>query len=348
MKLVFTKLETPATEIKVAFDGVNYKSYNVDEIKSTGYIPFTEADCPDLTKVKIQGKFSTLGSVEVNKSVELERGEGGESGISCTFERDVFEEVTYYCFAQDNDGNGEIEDNELHSNAHVWVKELTPNAKLEPFVTYEFSPGIPDTSDSLVSIHTIYPEDEDFAKLNDDKSGLSAGWINEDGEEVIDTVTYLRYPEGDLTETEKVGTETVTEVITEIQEEPTITKSGQTVADVGKAFKTVRTYTSVGISPKITSVNSDFLKEHFDDNYIDDYGSIENGTVLKPINLLISNDNLMWDSNGAIALFVPLEVGDVISDKIESCSGYQTSGSLIPRVFDSANNILHCFMERPM
>ena len=51
MKLVFTKLETPATEIKVAFDDVNYKSYNVD-----------------LTKIKIQGKLSTLGSVEVKKN----------------------------------------------------------------------------------------------------------------------------------------------------------------------------------------------------------------------------------------------------------------------------------------
>ena len=99
MKLVFTKLETPATEIKVAFDDVNYKSYNVDEIKTNGFISFTEEECPDLTKVKIQGKFSTLGSVEVKKTVELERGEG-EAGISYTYEKDVFEEreVTYYCF----------------------------------------------------------------------------------------------------------------------------------------------------------------------------------------------------------------------------------------------------------
>ena len=101
-------------------------------------------------------------------------------------------------------------------------------------ITYEFSPGIPDTSDSLLSIHTIYLGNEDFVKLNDDKSGLFVVWINEDGEEVIDTVTYLRYPEGDLTGTSlvkvKVGTETVTEVITEIQEEPTITENGQTIA----------------------------------------------------------------------------------------------------------------------
>ncbi len=33
MKLVFTKLETSAKEIKVTFDGVTYKSYNVEELK---------------------------------------------------------------------------------------------------------------------------------------------------------------------------------------------------------------------------------------------------------------------------------------------------------------------------
>ena len=44
---------------------------------------------------------------------------------------------------------------------------------------------------------------------------LFSGRINEDGEEEMDTVTCLRYPEGDLTGTSlvKVGTETVTEVI---------------------------------------------------------------------------------------------------------------------------------------
>ena len=86
MKLVFTKLETPATEIKAAFDDVNYKSYNVDEIKTNGFISFTEEECPDLSKVKIQGKFSTLGSVEVKKAVALERGKGG-AGISYTYEK---------------------------------------------------------------------------------------------------------------------------------------------------------------------------------------------------------------------------------------------------------------------
>ena len=246
MKIKFTKLPTNDGIIKVSLDGGDsFKDYNVADIHESG-IPLE--DNQDYEKIQIQAPANILKNLNVVSSVKVEGGEGGESGVSYTFEKDIFEEreVTYYCFAQDNDGNGEIEDNELHSNAHIWVKELTPNAKLEPFVTYEVSPGIPDTSDSLVSIHTIYPRDEAFAKLNDDKSGLFAGWKNEYGEEVIDTVTYLRYPEGDLTGTSlvkvKVGTETVTEIITEIQDEPTITENGQTVADEGKAFKSVNVF----------------------------------------------------------------------------------------------------------
>ena len=234
MKIKFTKLPTNDDTIKVSLDGgQSFTDYNVADVHESG-IPLE--DNQDYEKIQIQVPANILKNLNVVSSVKVEGGEGGESGVSYTFEKDIFEEreVTYYCFAQDNDGNGEIEDNELHSNFHIWVKELTPNAKLEPFVTYELSPGIPDTSDSLLSIHTIYLGNEDFVKLNDDKSGLFVVWINEDGEEVIDTVTYLRYPEGDLTGTSlvkvKVGTETVTEVITEIQEEPTITENGQTIA----------------------------------------------------------------------------------------------------------------------
>ena len=244
MKIKFTKLPTNDGTIKISLDGgQSFTDYNVADVHESG-IPL--ADSQDYEKIQIQAPANILKNLNVVSSVKVEGVEGGESGVSYTFEKDIFEEreVTYYCFAQDNDGNGEIEDNELHSNFHIWVKELTPNAKLEPFVTYELSPGIPDTSDSLLSIHTIYPGNEDFVKLNDDKSGLFVVWINEDGEEVIDTVTYLRYPEGDLTGTSlvkvKVGTETVTEVITEIQEEPTITENGQTIADEGKAFKSVK------------------------------------------------------------------------------------------------------------
>ena len=65
MKLVFTKLETTESEIKVSFDGVNYKPYNVADIKSTGYLSFTEEECPDLTKIKVRGKLVSIGSIEV-------------------------------------------------------------------------------------------------------------------------------------------------------------------------------------------------------------------------------------------------------------------------------------------
>lgn len=325
MKLVFTKLETPATEIKVAFDGVNYKSYNVDEIKSTGYIQFTEKECPDLTKVKIQGKFSTLGSVEVNKAVELERGEGGESGISCTFEKDVFEErevtTTYYCFAFDNNNNGEItNDDNVPENWHIWLKdEISENAV--PFTTN--NPGIPksalsldfyrDTDIVLDESKTVLVNDWDVKNQNyvrypdgdfiddenantyycfaydadnngeideDEQYYYTHYWLKDEISENADVFRcnfngmpetaedfyqdsvkvwfknrdktiisifynypYIRYPEGDISETRiekvKVGTETVTEVITEIQEEPTITENGQTVAEEGKAFKSV-------------------------------------------------------------------------------------------------------------
>lgn len=237
MKLVFTKLETDATEIKVTFDGVNYKSYNVDKLRDIGYIQFTEKDCPDLTKVKIQGKFSTFNSIEVNKTIELEPGEGGESGISCTFEKDVFEEkeVTYYCFVYDSDSSGEIDDkDDIPQYYHIWLKgEISENA--EPFIS-EFA-GIPNSARYLESAWTYDPDtkvwfvDENTIGLIYDPDNPS----DDSGERLI------RYPEGDLVETEKVktGTENVTEVITEIQSNVPIKKSGLIIADEGKAFKSV-------------------------------------------------------------------------------------------------------------
>lgn len=244
MKIKFTKLPTTDGIIKISLDGGDsFKDYNIADIHESG-IPLE--DNQDYEKIQIQAPANILKNLNVVSSVKVEGGEGGESGVSYTFEKDIFEEreVTYYCFAPDDDGNGEIEDNELHRNVPIWVKEPTPNAKLEPFLNYELSPGILDTSDSLVSAYTIYPREEYFIKLNDDKSVLFSGRINEDGEEEMDTVTCLRYLEGDLTGTSlvKVGTETVTEIITEIQDEPTITENGQTVADEGKAFKSVNVF----------------------------------------------------------------------------------------------------------
>lgn len=40
MKLVFTTLEIPANTIQVSFDGVNYKSYEVENAKKWDYVYF--------------------------------------------------------------------------------------------------------------------------------------------------------------------------------------------------------------------------------------------------------------------------------------------------------------------
>jgi len=74
MKLVFTKLETDANEIGVTFNGTTWRPYNVADIKRTGYIEFTEEDCPDLTKIRVKGKFASFNSVEAVSDVELEQG----------------------------------------------------------------------------------------------------------------------------------------------------------------------------------------------------------------------------------------------------------------------------------
>lgn len=79
MKLVFTKLETDANEIKVTFDGSTWRPYSVADIKRTGYIEFSEEDCPDLTKIKIKGKFARFNSVESVSDVELEQGVASRS-----------------------------------------------------------------------------------------------------------------------------------------------------------------------------------------------------------------------------------------------------------------------------
>ena len=274
MKLVFTKLETPATEIKVAFDGVNYKSYNVDEIKSTGYISFTEKECPDLTKVKIQGKFSTLGSVEVNKAVELERGEGGESGISCTFEKDIFEErevtTTYYCFLFDGNGDGQITEDDKSDFSWApkfWVEGgLSENAKL--YRCYEDAPNsINDLELCSGPNEKLWFPNSGYNDYNVLAGSYDPDYPSDDGGE-----RWLRYPEGDFSETRfekvKVGTETVTEIITEIQDEPTITENGQTIADEGKAFKSFRTDIPIFDTMAINDDRTTYALVFFNESWI--------------------------------------------------------------------------------
>ena len=138
MKIKFTKLPTNDGTIKVSLDGgQSFTDYNVADVHESG---IRLEDNQDYEKIQIQAPPNTLKNLNAVPSVKVEGGDAGNSGVSYTFEKNIFEEreVTYYCFARDDDGNGEIEYNELHSNFHVWVKELTPNAKLEPFVTIRY------------------------------------------------------------------------------------------------------------------------------------------------------------------------------------------------------------------
>ena len=103
MKIKFTKLPTTNGTIKVSLDGGDsFKDYNIADIDKSG-VPLS--DSQDYEKIQIQAPANILKNLNVVSSVKVEGGEGGESGVSYTFEKDIFEEreVTYYCFAQDND-----------------------------------------------------------------------------------------------------------------------------------------------------------------------------------------------------------------------------------------------------
>ena len=56
MKLIFKTLVTSADTIQVSFDGVIYKFYDVENAKKNGIL-FTSNDCPDLTKININGSL---------------------------------------------------------------------------------------------------------------------------------------------------------------------------------------------------------------------------------------------------------------------------------------------------
>ena len=244
MRLVFKKLRTPASTIKVSFDGETYRTYDVNTIKNQGYIEFTEQDCPDLTKLKIQGQFSTIDSVEVNKNILIE---GNSEGILYNYEKPVYNEVHYYCFAYDNDNNDEISEDEKH-NAHIWLKgEIADNMEL--YTTDE--PGIPKSINDLFT-----PSNDGYgyvSLLNNDKTKLAVFWLrnaNLEGNEP--SYDFIRYPAGDLIEYEPTSEiESLSDIIVEIQEEPTITENGKYYAEDGKAFKSV----NVNISSTLYKYN---------------------------------------------------------------------------------------------
>lgn len=253
MRLVFKKLRTPASTIKVSFDGETYITYDVATIKSQGYIEFSESDCPDLTKIKIQGQFATLDSVEVNKNVLIE---GNSEGILCNYERPVYNKVHYYCFAYDNDNNGEISDEELPISAHAWLKGEIAN-NMDMYTTINWTPGIPESADDLT---LIKENGYGFISLfaGDDRTKLSYYWLI-DGLPIPDNYepeySFIRYPAGDLIGYEPTSEiESTSDIIVEIQEEPIITKNGKYYAEDGKAFKSINinckpiyTYTAISI-----------------------------------------------------------------------------------------------------
>lgn len=247
MRLVFKKLRTPASTIKVSFDGETYRTYDVNTIKNQGYIEFTEQDCPDLTKLKIQGQFSTIDSVEVNKNILIE---GNLEGILCNYEKPIYNEVHYYCFAWDNDNNGEISDEELPISTHTWLKgEIANNRDL--YTTINWTLGIPESADDLtIAIMDGYGY---VSLLTNDKTKLAAFWLrNANSEGSGPSYDFIRYPAGDLIGYEPTSEiESLSDIIVEIQEEPTITKNGKYYADDGKAFKSV----NVNISSALYKYN---------------------------------------------------------------------------------------------
>lgn len=93
MKIKFTKLPTTDDIIKVSLDGGNsFKDYNVADIHESG-IPLE--DNQDYEKIQIQAPANILKNLNVVSSVKVEGGEGGESGVSYTFEVSVNSSLNY-------------------------------------------------------------------------------------------------------------------------------------------------------------------------------------------------------------------------------------------------------------
>ena len=328
MRLVFKKLRTPASTIKVSFDGETYRTYDVNTIKNQGYIEFTEQDCPDLTKLKIQGQFSTIDSVEVNKNILIE---GTTEGLLCNYEAEVFNHIHYNCYTYD-DNNNNLPDESIDESWHIWVNannendvvacedEGMPSSSNELVPLTTFNPHgiffIDDTHDTLIcpilsyqrypngdingedyhyycfiksniinnpgsisSEYCVWLKDEIsetaevYKMYNTSQSGLcldvaelsiyaEPNYINLirevnniiyfDSINPSDQDYFLRDPNGDIDMRRGSGeVEPASDIITEIQEEPTITENGKYYAEDGKAFKSV----NVNISSALYKYN---------------------------------------------------------------------------------------------
>ena len=67
MKIIFTKLETASEVLKISFDGgETWEDHLTKDVKADGFISFTQEQCPDLTKIRIRGKFKTSKNLEIS------------------------------------------------------------------------------------------------------------------------------------------------------------------------------------------------------------------------------------------------------------------------------------------
>ena len=72
MKIIFTTLKTVSPTIKVSFNhGQSWNTYNVNDVKENG-ITFTDEDCPDLSKILIQGQVTSINDIHVQKEISIE------------------------------------------------------------------------------------------------------------------------------------------------------------------------------------------------------------------------------------------------------------------------------------
>lgn len=91
MKLHFNKLETTNDTIQVSWDGGNtWNSFPVDSAKENG-ITFSETDCPNISLIKVKGKFTTISNLDFVATAKGGNStSGGLEGLSPIDENGVF------------------------------------------------------------------------------------------------------------------------------------------------------------------------------------------------------------------------------------------------------------------
>lgn len=204
--------------------------------------------------------------------------EPGKNGIEYTFEKEVFEDITYYCFTCDDNRNGEIDEDE--SAQVYWVKYIDTNEPQEFYYAVANSnegyyDGLPPKADYLKAADS----NDAVARINGNIMTIFTR--TSEGELVEQEESFIQYPDGDLHEKKAIGTETATELITGIQDVPTITESGKLTADKGKAFKTV-------------DIGDNFVeKEYFVGELYDDGCGYGYRIKSWPGSIIVKNPNLL-------------------------------------------------------